>query len=85
MGIDIVIRRERGDVVIRLENTGHENSSMSPRPWVELLAMSMCTGYLGSRCGVDSHCLGGYSLLRVLFSLAGTEDNPQGCISSLRI
>lgn len=63
MGIDIVIRCERGDVVIRLENTGHENSSMSPQSWVELLAILMCTGCLGSRCGADPHCLGGTHFL----------------------
>lgn len=57
MVIDIVIRCERGDMVIRLENIGYENS-VSPCPWVGLLALLLGTGRLVSACGFDLECLG---------------------------
>lgn len=45
-------------MVIRLENIGRENSSISPYLWVGLLAVWMCTGCLSCHCGFDPQCLG---------------------------
>lgn len=74
MGIDIVIRCERGDMVIRLENIGYENS-VSPRLWVGLLAIFLGAGYLSSGCDFDPECLGRTFHSSGCFSLWNTLGN----------
>lgn len=57
MVIDIVIRCERGDMVIRFENIGYENFVFFCS-WVGLFVLLLGIGCLVFVCGFDLECFG---------------------------